>query len=199
VADFGPDPRTIAENIARAKERRDAALIELEAATKELQWWRAGLAMFDPGSAAAEHAEERADAQIRDVIPEGFGTMNPSIRQLILFAMRAEPHGDWPIARIFDVLVMHGWLHPDDEAQVKRITDMTALMARENLLLRADRGVYRLPDDLAAALSRALRPITDYRIAARHGMPVPERPVVRARAAGRRATASDIRTPQSSE
>jgi len=76
----------------------------------------------------AERTEEQdADAQILELIPEGFGTQNPTTRQLILFAMRADLQGEWPIARIFDVLVMHGWLRSEEEEHVKRITDMTAL------------------------------------------------------------------------
>jgi hypothetical protein len=39
------------------------------------------------------------------------------------------------------------------------------------MTVAADRGLYQPPDALAAALSRALRPITDYRVAARHGLP----------------------------
>jgi hypothetical protein len=192
------DPRVIRENIERAKMRRDAAQLELDAAIRELQWWRDGLAMFDPASAAAEQAEERADMEIRRLIPDGF-TRNPTTRQLILFAIRAQPSGEWPIARIFDVAVMHGWIEAEDEEQLKRITDMTALMARDGLLTRVGRGVYKLHDDFVGALSRALHPITDYRLAARHGMPVPQRPPIRPRAVGRRARASDIRTSQPGE
>lgn len=192
------DPQAIRQNIERAKQRRDAAQAELDAAVRELQWWRDGLAMFDPGSAAAEQAEEQADLDIRRLVPNGF-TRNPTTRQLILFALRAEPRGDWPIARIFDVAAMHGWIEADDQEQLKRITDMTALMAREGLLVRAGRGVYKLRDDLVGALSRALHPITDYRRAGRMGMPVPQRPALRSRSVGRRAKASDIRTSQSGE
>jgi len=195
-----PDSETIHGNIARAKARRDSALVELEAATRELQWWREGLSLFDPDASAAERTEEQdADAQILELIPEGFGTQNPTTRQLILFAMRADLQGEWPIARIFDVLVMHGWLRSEEEEHVKRITDMTALMARDQLLVRVGRGVYKLPEDLASALARYLHPITDYRMAARHGLPIPPRPPIRPRATGRRATASDIRTSQPGE
>jgi hypothetical protein len=154
--------------------------------------------MFDPEAAAREQAEEAADMEIRRLIPEGY-LRSPTTRQLILFTIRAEPTGDWPIARIFDVGVMHGWLDAEDEEQIKRITDMTALMAREGLLVRADRGVYRLREELVGALSRALHPITDYRMAARHGMPAPERPPLRPRRIGRRAIAADIRTSDTTE
>lgn len=88
-------------------------------------------------------------------MPDGF-TRSPTTRQLILFAIRAEPAGAWPIARIFDVAAMHRWIDADDQEQLKRITDMTALMAREGVLIRTGRGVYKLRDDLIGALSRAL-------------------------------------------
>lgn len=192
------DPQTIRENIERAKQRRDAAQLELDAAVRELQWWRDGLAMFDPAAAAAEQAEELADIEIRRLVPDGF-TRSPTTRQLILFAIRAEPAGEWPIARIFDVAAMHRWIDADDQEQLKRITDMAALMAREGLLVRTDRGVYKLRDDLIGALSRALHPITDYRVTARLGMPVPQPPPLRPRSVGRRATSSDIRASQSGE
>lgn len=193
VAPIDTDPQTIRENLERAKQRRDAAQLELDAAVRELQWWRDGMAMFDPAGAVAEEAEELADIEIRRLLPDGF-TNSPTTRQLILFAIRAEPAGEWPIARIFDVGVMHRWIAPEDQEQLKRITDMTALMAREGMLVRANRGVYRLREDLIGALSRALHPITDYRVAARLGTPARERPPLRRRSVGRRATTSDIRT-----
>jgi hypothetical protein len=192
------DPQTIRENIERAKQRRDAAQLELDEAVRELQWWRDGLAMFDPGGAGAEQAEELADIEIRRLVPAGF-TRSPTTRQLILFAIRAQPAGEWPIARIFDVAAMHRWIDAYDQEQLKRITDMTALMAREGLLVRTGRGVYKLRDDLIGALSRALHPITDYRLAGRLGMPVPQRPPLRPRSVGRRATSSDIRASRSGE
>lgn len=192
----------IRENIARAKARRDAALVELEAASREIEWWRQGLALFDPEAAAAEQTEEDADATIREIIPNGFETPEPTLRQMILFAMRAEPRGEWPVSRIHDMLVTHGWVDPNAKDQAKRITDMASLMVGDDLLERAGRGIYRLPVPLAAALSRALHPITDYALAARQGLPVPDRPSYapsRERARGRRATASDVRTSQPRE
>ena len=39
--------------------------------------------------------------EIRRLVPGGF-TRRPTTRQLILFAIRAQPAGDWPIARIFE-------------------------------------------------------------------------------------------------
>ena len=80
------DPQTIRENIERAKQRRDAAQLELDEAVRELQWWRDGLAMFDPAGAGAEQAEELADMEIRRLVPGGF-TRSPTTRQLILFAI----------------------------------------------------------------------------------------------------------------
>ena len=198
MAPIDADPQTIRENIERAKQRRDAAQLELDEAVRELQWWRDGLAMFDPAGSAAEQAEELADMEIRRLVPDGC-TRSPTTRQLILFAIRAQPAGEWPIARIFDVAAMHRWIDADDQEQLKRITDMTALMAREGLLVRTGRGIYKLRDDLIGALSRALHPITDYRLAARLGMPVPPRPPVPPRSLGRRATSSDIRAFQSGE
>lgn len=188
MAPVDTDPQAIRENLERAKQRRDAAQLELDAAVRELQWWRDGLAMFDPAGAVAEQAEELADIEIRRLLPDGF-TNSPTTRQLILLAIRAEPAGEWPIARIFDVGVMHRWIAPEDKEQLKRITDMTALMAREGMLVRATRGVYKLREDLIGALSRALHPITDYRVAARRGMPVPETPPIRPRSAARRVVA----------
>jgi hypothetical protein len=191
------DPKVIRANIARAKARRDAALTEFEAASRELQWWREGLAMFDPVTAAAEELEEDADARIQQLIPDGFETPDPTMRQIILFAFRGDPRGDWSVNRIYDMAVTHGWIDPEAKDQAKRITDMAALMAQDEVLERVDRGVYRLPQPLAAALSRALRPITDYHLAGRHGLPVPERPSFRSsrdRLRRKHANASDIRT-----
>lgn len=195
-----PDPQMIRDNIGRAKQRRDAALAELDAATRELQWWRDGLAMFDPEAAAVEAIEERADARINEIIPEGFGTLNPSVRQVILFALRADPYGDWPIDRIRDVAEMHGWSNPDSADLSKRITDMVSVMADDDLLERVDRGVYRLPKPLADALSRALHPITDYRRAARSRFPAPGRtPLAKQRLRRVASNTSDIHTSQAGE
>ena len=198
MARIGANPQTIRENIERAKQRRDAAQLELDEAVRELQWWRDGLAMFDPAGAVAEQAEELADAEIRRLVPDGF-TRSPTTRQLILFAIRAEPAGEWPIARIFDVAAMHRWIDADDQEQLKRITDMTALMAREGLLVRTDRGVYKLRDELIGALSRALRPITDYRGAARPGRRVRRRPPLRPRSDGHRRSVFRMRASQAGD
>jgi hypothetical protein len=167
MAPINANPETIRENIVRAKQRRDAAQLELDEAIRELQWWRDGLAMFDPEGAATEQAEELADIEIRRLVPAGF-TRSPTTRQLILFAIRAQPAGEWPIARIFDVAAMHRWIDADDQ-------------------------------DLIGALARALPPITDYRLAGRLGMPVPQRPPLRPRSVGRRATSSDIRASRPGE
>lgn len=195
----GVDPKFIRENIGRAKARRDAALAEYEAASRELEWLRQGLAMFDPAAAAVEEIEEDADARIRRLIPAGFDTPDPTVRQMILFAMRADPLGDWSVDRLYNMCVTHGWIDPAATETSKRITDMAALMAREGLLERADRGVYRLPQPLGGALSRALRPITDYQLAGSRRMSVPDRPPVRARMRRRQANASDIRTSDTTE
>jgi butyrate kinase len=63
------------------------------------------------------------------------------------------------VARIFDVAAMHRLIDADDQEQLKRITDTTALMAREGLLVGIGGGVYKLRDDLIDALSRALHPV----------------------------------------
>lgn len=198
----GPDPQLIRDNIARAKARRDAALAEFEAASRELQWWRDGLAMFDPEAAQVEQVEEDADARIRQIIPDGFETPDPTVRQMILFAMRGDPYGDWSVTRIHDMLMTHGWVGAAAKDQGKRITDMASLMVQEEVLERVDRGVYRLPQPLGAALSRALRPITDYQLAGRHGLPVPDRPSyasARQRMRHRLTNASDLRTSEPTE
>jgi hypothetical protein len=158
--------------------------------------------MFDPEAAEAEEVEEDADARIRQVLPDGFETPDPTVRQIILFAMRGDPNGDWSVNRLHDMAVTHGWIDPDAKDQGKRITDMAALMVQDGLLERVDRGVYRLPAPLGAALSRALRPITDYQLAARHGLPVPDRPSFapsRERTRPRLTKASDVRTSDATE
>lgn len=137
-----PDPQQIRLNIERATARRDAALVELEAASRELLWWRAGQEMFDPEGAMAAGAEEAADATIKEILPQGLDTPEPTLRQTMLLAMRADPHGDWPTSRIHEMLVMHGWIDPDAKDQSKRITDMAALMAQDELLERPSRGIY---------------------------------------------------------
>lgn len=202
MPDARPDPQLIRENIERARARRDAALAELEAASRELQWWRAGQEMFDPEGATTARAEEAADATIKELIPQGFETPDPTLRQTVLLAMRADPRGDWPVNRIYDMLVTHGWVDPDAKDRGKRITDMAALMVQDELLERAGRGIYRLPAPLAGSLERALRPITDYRLAGSLGVPVPDRPAIvsgRERARRRATRASDSRTSHAGE
>jgi len=197
-----PDPQVIRENIARAKARRDAALAEFEAASRELDWWRQVLEMFDPEAAVAEKSEEEAKARIRQLIPEGFETRDPTVRQMILFSMRADPHGDWSVERLYNMMVTHRWIDPATKDATRRITDMAALMTKDGFLERAERGVYRLPEPLAAALSRALHPITDYQLAGSLGLPVPDRQSLRPgreRTRRRQANASDVRTSETTE
>lgn len=173
------DPETIKGNLERAKQRRDHALAELGAATAELEWWRAGQRMFDPEGATEAKTEEATDAVIRDLIPDGFDTQNPTLRQSLLLGMRARPRSNWTVSELYDMLVTHGWIDPDAKDQGKRISDMAAVMVKDEVLERAGRGVYRLSEPLAAALERFLRPITDYRLAGKFGFPVPDRPAPR--------------------
>ena len=173
------DPETIKVNLERAKQRRDHALAELSEATAELEWWRAGQRMFDPEGATEAEIEEAADAVLREVIPDGFETRNPTLRQAMLLGMRARPRSDWSVTELYDMLVLHGWIDPDAKDQGKRISDMAAVMISDKVLERAGRGVYRLPEPLAAALERRLRPINDYRLSGTLGFPVPSRPAPR--------------------
>ena len=91
---------------------------------------------------------------------------------------------------------MHRWIDADDQEQLKRITDMTALMAREGLLVRTGRGVYKLRDDSSA---RSHGRCTRSRTTASPRALVGRSPNVRrcARGPWRRTTSSDIRASQS--
>jgi hypothetical protein len=169
------DPEIIRANIQRARERRDRAMGELAAATDELNWWRAGQKMFDPEGAQESLGEEAADEIIRRLIPNGFETSEPTLRQAILLSMRAGPHTPWSVDELSAMMALNGWL-PMGPTSKKRISDMATVMVNDGLLLRPDRGVYQLPEILAAALERALHPITDYRMADQMGFSVPDHP-----------------------
>jgi hypothetical protein len=157
-----PEPKQIREAIARLEARRDAALAEAEAAVRELDWWRQGLALFDPAAAEEEKHEEAADAVIAHLVPAGYDTPDQTLRQSLMLAMRADPQGEWSVRRLHDMLLTHRWAKSDTKDLSKRITDMASLMVSDGLLERRGRGVYQLPRPIAAALTRALRPISDY-------------------------------------
>ncbi len=167
------DRETIRSNIERAQARRDAALAEYEAATAELKWWRAGQVLVEDD--LASDPDRAADTLIAELIPKGFDTTQPSLRQALLLIMRSNPRKGWSIGDYKMMLALNNWL-PQRADVNKRIADMAAIMVSERLLERAGRGVYELPEALASALERALPPITDYTVAGDLGFPVPDHP-----------------------
>jgi hypothetical protein len=118
------------------------------------------------------------EAAVRDLLPEGFGTDRPTLRQAIMMVMRANTRTPWTVADLAMMLNLNGWLPKGDHT--KRITDMAGVMVKEGHLRRTGRGVYRLSSPLAHALESALPPITDYRTAAADGLPVPDHPAASA-------------------
>lgn len=164
------DPVALKASIERARERRDRAYAEYEAATRELEWLQQGVRL-----AGADESEQGGDTLLRELLPSGAQTRKPTLRQAIILVMRANPRSDWSTSDIADALAMNGWLPRHGEA-TKRISDMANVMIKEGHLNRSDRGVYTLSALLADALRRALPPITDYRVAAATGLPVPDRP-----------------------
>ena len=164
------NPAALRKAIESARERRDRAYSEYEVANRELEWLQEGLRL-----SGAEDAEQDGDALLQGLLPEGAQTRKPTLRQAIILVMRANPRSDWTTNDIAEALTMNGWLPRHGEA-TKRISDMANVMIREGHLNRSGRGVYKLSVLLADALRRALPPITDYRVAAANGMPVPDRP-----------------------
>ncbi len=163
----GLDPETIRANIQRVRERRDRAYAEYEAASRELDWLEEGLTLF------GAETEPDGDSLLRGLVPDGAATQQPTLRQAIILIMRANLESDWTVANIVRALAMNGWTPRNGDA-TKRVSDMAGVMATEGHLNRTGRGVYKLSVLLAGALARALPPITDYRIAAAHGLPVPD-------------------------
>jgi len=148
------NPEALREGIARASERRDRAYAEYEAANRELDWLRAGLRLV-----GVDASEQEGDALLGDLLPDGAQTRKPTLRQAIILVMRANPRSDWSTSDIAEALAMNGWLPRHGEATN-----------------RNGRGVYTLSVLLADALRRAMPPITDYRVAAANGLPVPDHP-----------------------
>lgn len=167
------NPEALREGIARASERRDRAYAEYEAANRELEWLRAGLRLV-----GIDASEQEGDALLHDLLPDGALTRKPTLRQAIILVMRANPRSDWSTSDIAEALAMNGWLPRHGEA-TKRVSDMANIMIKEGHLNRNGRGVYTLSVLLAEALRRAMPPITDYRVAAANGLPVPDHPAAR--------------------
>lgn len=168
MADTDLNPETIRANLSRARERRDQAYTEYEAAVRELAWWAEGARMFGI-------EDDSADALLRELLPEGASTTQPSLRQAVMLVMRASPDEAWSVADIVDALALNGW-KPQKSDATKRVSDIASVMVSDGHLIRSGRGVYQLAEPLAAALVKTLPPITDYRVAAAHGRPVPDQP-----------------------
>ncbi len=92
-----------------------------------------------------------------------------------MLVMRANTQSDWSVEDLANALGMNDWL-PKGFEPTKRISDMAGVMVNEGHLQRTGRGVYRLSNLLSGALTRAMPPITDYRVAAAHGLPIPDHP-----------------------
>jgi len=169
VNSYGLDEETIHENLRRARDRRDRAWKEYEAADREVKWWEQGQEMFG----ATDDREQDEDALLRELLPNGAATQRPTLRQALILVMRANPGSDWTVEDLMNALGMNGWM-PKGFEPTKRVTDVAGTMVQEGHLTRSSRGVYRLSTLLADAARRTFPPITDYRLAAELGMPAPD-------------------------
>jgi hypothetical protein len=156
MQDQNLEPETLRASLDRARERRDRAAVEFEAASREIEWLEQGLRLLDPGP------EEDGDAMLRAILPDGVPEQ-PTLRQAIVLAMRANPHTEWGATEIAQRLAMNGWTPRSGEPN-KRVSDMANVMIADGQLQRTKtKGIYRLVEPLASAVQRALPPITDYR------------------------------------
>jgi hypothetical protein len=167
----GLDRETIRDNLRRARERRDCAWAEYEAAEREVKWWEQGQDMFG----ATDESEQEGDALLNELLPTGAATQRPTLRQALILVMRANPSSDWTVDDLVNALGMNAWM-PKGFEPTKRVTDVAGTMVQEGHLTRSSRGVYRLSTLLADALRRTLPPITDYRLAGELGMPPSDHP-----------------------
>jgi hypothetical protein len=170
VTDTALNPDIIQASIESARARRDKAYAEYESAVKEIEWLEQGLSLWVV-KVPHHGAKSPDDALLRELLPDGAATQRPTMRQAMILVMRAGPRSEWPVADILQALTMNGWA-PNGDA-MKRVSDMAGVMVGEGHLTRTGRGVYKLSALLAGALERAMPPITDYRIAAAHGLPTP--------------------------
>jgi hypothetical protein len=172
------DPELLKSNLERAEERVKRAHVELLAAQREVVWLRDGLKIYDsmnaeqdPDALAAGDGPESSKAvaarYVRNLLPDGLQTQNPTLRQAILLVMRASVMSDWTVADLAMMLKLNNWLPRGD--YTKRISDMAGVMVTERHLKRTGRGVYRLSPPLAQAMNMVLPPIIDYRRAAAEG------------------------------
>ena len=121
------------------------------AASREIDWLEQGLRLLDPGP------EEAGDAMLRAILPDGIPEQ-PTLRQAIVLAMRANPHTEWGATEIAERLAMNGWAPRNGEPN-KRVSDMANVMIADGQLKRTKtKGIYRLVEPLASAVQRALRP-----------------------------------------
>ena len=156
MQDQNLEPNTLRASLDRARERRDRAAVEFEAASREIEWLEQGLRLLDP------RPEGEGDAMLRGILPDGIPDQ-PTLRQAVVLAMRANPHTEWSATEIARRLAMNGWTPANGDPN-KRVSDMASVMISDGQLLRTKtKGVYRLPEPLASALQRALPPTTDYR------------------------------------
>lgn len=168
----GLDPDLIRLNVDAARQRKENALADYEAASAELAWWLQGAELA--GVTVVRDDGEPDAANIEELFPPAAlfdtGGAEPTLRQAIVAHLREHPMIPFPIASIAHALVLRGWM-PDRADTQKRVSDMASLMAGEDQLQRIERGVYRLHPRLTVAFEQ--RPVTDYSRAAEMGMPVP--------------------------
>jgi hypothetical protein len=137
----GLDPDLIRLNVDAARQRKENALADYEAASAELAWWLQGAELA--GVAVVRDDGEPDAANIEELFPPAAlfdtGGAEPTLRQAIVAHLREHPMIPFPIASIAHALVLRGWM-PDRADTQKRVSDMASLMAGEDQLQRIERG-----------------------------------------------------------
>lgn len=147
----GLAPGVIAAHIRDAEDRKSRALVEYQAATAELDWWKRGQQLFG-GGGTSEPDDSGADFDFL------VASLNPdeqpsTLRQAIATVMWLEDKPSWNAREITLALDRRGWL-PKHEP-IKRVTDMAGVMATAGQLRKEGRGSYSLAPELAASFDLA--------------------------------------------
>src|ERR1700739_1577555 len=152
----GLDHQLIAQNIARARARKAAALTEYEEASAELTWWLQGARLA--GLAVVREADEEPDREHLEELfpPASFfheTATKPTLRQAIMALLREHPDAVVTSSELAQALIAEGWL--DRKEAQKRVSDVAVLMRRDKQLEHVGRGQHRLHPRMAIAFDQA--------------------------------------------
>lgn len=137
-------------NVQRLSEELLEAERTLDRLQRELNWWASGRSLFEEHIKAVSQQTNGSKPKGTVTVeafnprsPMATGGHKPTLRKAIITVMENSDRKNWGTEDLFSALKERGWF-PNGKTAEHATRKMLARMAREDEIVRADRGVYAL-------------------------------------------------------